>query len=577
MSGPADPGRSPTADGVLAELAGLRAVLRGESEAATVPRPEARTPGDAVGPPGERRSGLDLVQHACGLSRFERSVLLLACGPSLESAVADELLLATGASALTFGSALGTLPGAHWSALAPEAGLRRWLLLAPEDPSRLLTSRLVVDERILHLVAGLETLDDRLARISAPVPTVPELPASWRPVTARLARQWSAGAVRLDGVGPGEAAALAAEAAECCGRRLREIAGADLPSDPAEARTAVTLLDREARLGPVAWWIDLDDAPGETARRYRRLLASVTCTALTDTAAGTDRTRSVAVPAPRHAERDRLVGTRAPAGVVPGARWGDLVLPDAQLDQLRAVAAAVRHRGTVLDDWGFAGRRTRGLGTSALFTGPSGTGKTFAAEVLAGELGRELVRVDLSQVVSKYIGETEKHLARLFDGAEATGSVLFFDEADALFGKRTVVRDSHDRYANIEVSYLLQRLESFSGLALLASNARAALDTAFLRRLTAVVAFPHPDAGARRALWERAFPAHMPRGDLRLDALARTDATGAVIMSAALAAAYLAAEAGVPVDTSHVVRALEWELAKSGRPGSGTLTAGVRT
>ena len=172
------------------------------------------------------------------------------------------------------------------------------------------------------------------------------------------------------------------------------------------------------------------------------------------------------------------------------------MLPGCQLQTLREIAAQVRQRAKVYETWGFAAKGTRGLGISALFAGASGTGKTMAAEVLASELRLDLYRIDLSQVVSKYIGETEKNLRRVFDAAEEGGAVLLFDEADALFGKRSEVKDSHDRYANIEVSYLLQRMEAYRGLAILATNLKSALDPAFLRRLRFVVQFPFPDTGA---------------------------------------------------------------------------------
>ena len=172
----------------------------------------------------------------------------------------------------------------------------------------------------------------------------------------------------------------------------------------------------------------------------------------------------------------------------------------------------------VYGDWGFAGKSTRGLGISALFSGASGTGKTMAAEVLANELALDLYRIDLSAVVSKYIGETEKNLRRLFDAAEETGAILLFDEADALFGKRSEVKDSHDRYANIEVSYLLQRMESYRGLAILTTNFRAALDPAFLRRIRFIVNFPFPDAGQRAEIWRGVFPSQTPVDGIELGA-----------------------------------------------------------
>src|SRR5437870_2612125 len=186
----------------------------------------------------------------------------------------------------------------------------------------------------------------------------------------------------------------------------------------------------------------------------------------------------------------------------------------------------------------------RGLGISALFAGESGTGKTMAAEVIANELRLNLCRIDLSAVVSKYIGETEKNLRRLFDAAEDGGAILFFDESDALFGKRTEVRDSHDRYANIEINYLLQRMEDFRGVSILATNRRSAIDSAFLRRLAFIVDFPFPDRDQTRALWERAFPSGAPVERLDLDQLTTLNLAGGHIRSVALRAAYRAAAAG---------------------------------
>jgi len=249
----------------------------------------------------------------------------------------------------------------------------------------------------------------------------------------------------------------------------------------------------------------------------------------------------------------------------PRAGWDDLVLPAAQLAQLRALVAAARNRAVVLDDWGFAERTSRGLGTTALFAGPSGTGKTLAAEVIAHDLAVDLVQVDLSTVVSKYIGETEKQLRRLFDAAENGGVVLLFDEADTLFGKRTEVRDSHDRYANLEVGYLLQRMESFRGLAILTTNARSVLDQAFLRRIQTIVTFPYPDRAAREAVWRRAFPPGVPLGDIDPAVLAEVDLPGGGIAASALVAAYLGADDDGPVTADHLTAATRWELGKTSR------------
>ena len=248
------------------------------------------------------------------------------------------------------------------------------------------------------------------------------------------------------------------------------------------------------------------------------------------------------------------------------AGWNDIVLPESSLEVLRAIAAQVRQQGRVLDSWGFAQQTTRGLGISALFHGLSGTGKTLAAEVLARDLKLDLFRIDLSQMVSKYIGETEKNLRTLFDAAENTGAILLFDEADALFGKRSEVRDSHDRYANIEVSYLLQRVESYRGLAILTTNMRAALDAAFLRRISFFVNFPFPDQQQRRGIWQRMFPPQTPCEGLDFDKLSRLNLPGGNIRNIALNAAYIAADRQEPVRMEHLLIASRRECAKIERP-----------
>jgi SpoVK/Ycf46/Vps4 family AAA+-type ATPase len=242
--------------------------------------------------------------------------------------------------------------------------------------------------------------------------------------------------------------------------------------------------------------------------------------------------------------------------------WNDLVLPAAHLETLHEVVAHVRQRRRVYDEWGFGDAGTRGLGVSALFAGASGTGKTLAAEVLANELRLDLYRVDLSRVVDKYIGETEKNLRRIFDAAEGGGTILLFDEADALFGKRSEVKDSHDRYANIEVSYLLQRMEAYRGLAILTTNMKSALDTAFLRRIRFLVQFPFPDEEQRAAIWRRVFPDATPRRGVDVRRLAQLNVAGGNIRNIALNAAFLAADAGEPVRMKHLLRATRSECAK---------------
>jgi hypothetical protein len=252
--------------------------------------------------------------------------------------------------------------------------------------------------------------------------------------------------------------------------------------------------------------------------------------------------------------------------IVTVATWDDLVLPELQVGMLRQLAAQSRHRMKVYEEWGFAARGRRGLGLSALFSGPSGTGKTLAAEVIASELRLDLYRIDLSAVVSKYIGETEKNLKHVFDAAETGGVLLLFDEADALFGKRAEVKDSHDRYANIEVGYLLQRMESFQGLAILTTNVKSTLDKAFQRRLRFTIDFPFPDAGQRAAIWTRAFPKQAPTADLDPTRLASLNMAGGSIRNIAVNAAFLAADQGTDVSMAHVLLATRAEAAKVERP-----------
>lgn len=258
----------------------------------------------------------------------------------------------------------------------------------------------------------------------------------------------------------------------------------------------------------------------------------------------------------------------------PAADWDDLVLPAAQHNTLRQIAAHLRQRMRVYEDWGFARHGARGLGVSALFCGESGTGKTLAAEVLANELRLDLYRIDLSAVVSKYIGETEKNLRRVFDAAEDSGAILLFDEADALFGKRSEVKDSHDRYANIEISYLLQRMDAYRGLAVLTTNMKMALDRAFQRRLRFIVNFPFPDSELREAIWRRVFPEQAPLNGIDYRKLAKLNLPGGSIRNIALNAAFLAADAGEPLAMAHLLRAAQSESTKLDRPLADTETRG---
>lgn len=606
-------------DAVVAELTVLRVRLRAaapgelaEAEAAL------RAARDAAG----TATGLDEVADGFGLSAFERAVLLLAAGPELVAAVGGELAAAGGSPRLTFSTALATLPGAHWSAITPVSPLRRWELVRLLDPTSPTHSPLMVDERILHHVAGAGHLDAGLAAIARPLPVPAGLTATPAGCRDAVLAAWRADRpVTVHGPQPANVRAVVAAAAERAGLTAYVVAAADLPADPAERERLLRRMERETVLAGCAWVVDADDVrPAEataTIRAVTGMDAPVTVLGVAEPAGEAqpvrvgrlplDERREVLTAAARRAgttlapaavdevtgvfdlaltdleqvARDAAAGTplwtacrsrlriavdRLATVRTPRATWDHLVLPAQPLDQLRALVASVRHRSLVLHDWGFAGRGGRGLGSTALFAGPSGTGKTLAAEVIAADLNLDLVHVDLSRVVSKWIGETEKNLARLFDAAEDGGCVLLFDEADTLFGRRSEVRDSHDRYANLEVGYLLQRMEEFRGLAVLTTNARAALDPAFTRRLRTVVTFPYPDPALRTALWQRAFPARTPVAGLDPAALAEVDVPGGGIASIALTAAYLAAEDGV-VGGEHVRRAARWERGKSARRG----------
>ncbi|QBR02367.1 ATP-binding protein [Paraburkholderia pallida] len=278
-----------------------------------------------------------------------------------------------------------------------------------------------------------------------------------------------------------------------------------------------------------------------------------------------------------HAETGAPIGTRLWRAARAGGRnelavlaqrlarrtaWSELVLPADQLDTLRDVLAHARHRGLVHDDWGIARGEERGLGLAALFHGPSGTGKTLAAEALGTALDLDVFRVDLSQLVSKYIGETEKNLCRVFDAAQASGAILLFDECDAIFGRRGEVERGQDRYANLEVSYLLQRMESYRGISILTTNLRNAIDPAFMRRLRFVVSFPFPDYAQRMEIWQRLFANGVPVQDIDFAQLARLNVAGGSIRNIVIYAAFLAADAGSAVSMRHLRRAALAECAK---------------
>jgi len=593
-------------------------------------------------------TGLGAVAERFALSPFERDVLALCAAVELDGAVPALCAKAHGdptCGHVTFGLALAVLDGAHWSALAPAGPLRRWQLVTLGEGA-ITRAPLRIDERVLHYLAGVDYLDERLAAIAEPLTPRHALSPSQQEAASRLARHLEreadrGGAAQLTGPDPAAREAVAATACAALGCRLYALPVDAIPAVAAEQDMVLRIWQREVVLSSSAMLVDAERIDGGDARSevsigrfVDRLAGSVLVSARDPLGSLRRPSLRIDVGRPTADERRALWNAAlAPAGaqlngatddlvaqfevdaaaidsvvaeavadgrdegipvrlwdacrrqtrprldelaqrIEPVAGWDDLVLPDRQRAVLHEIAAHVRHRSLVYERWGFVRKSTRGLGIAALFTGPSGTGKTMAAEVLARELRLDLYRIDLSSVVSKYIGETEKNLRRVFDAAEGTGAVLVFDEADALFGKRTEVRDSHDRYANIEVSYLLQRVEAYRGLAVLTTNLRNAIDTAFLRRIRFVVTFPFPEHEQRLEIWRRVFPAETPLADVEAGRLAQLDVAGGNIRNIALNAAFLAAAAGEPVRMAHLLTAARNEYAKLERSLSEVETEG---
>jgi SpoVK/Ycf46/Vps4 family AAA+-type ATPase len=319
--------------------------------------------------------------------------------------------------------------------------------------------------------------------------------------------------------------------------------------------------------------VQIADAVSAACNRAELHASSKASTSISATS-GVVAERASATASP--AVEDLFAGARAQSGdalaalahrIDPRYTWKDLVLPLDSVAQLHEICQRVAHRQRVLGEWGFDRKLSLGKGVNALFVGPPGTGKTMAAEIIANELKLDLYRIDLAGVVSKYIGETEKNLDRVFSAAEDSNAILFFDEADALFGKRSEVRDSHDRYANLEISYLLQKMEEHEGVAILATNLRQNLDDAFMRRVAFTVHFPFPDESSRRRIWEQIWPPETPLADdVDFDVMARQfRLSGGNIKNIALASAFLAAEDGGRVVMAHLRQATRREHQKMGK------------
>lgn len=576
---------------------------------------------DHMGPPA-----IEKLCAVLGLSPFERDIVLLCAGMELDARFAALCSMAQGDASRpypTFSLALAALTDAHWSALTPTAPLRRWKLIELGAGDSLVFSHLRIDEWTLHFLAGTPHMDERLSGIAAPLLSQALLVPTHEALAERAVSLWSrSNGMTVVQLYAGEVEtrhAIAAKAAERVGARLFVWPAELIPTVPAELDALIMLWEREALLIGAALLIECDGMePSDVLhnRALERLLRRTNGLLLVS---GREQRRvphretvALEVLKPTALEQKQLwerfvpkqeeqvehlvsqfdlhvstiesigagwdgrqeslwgacrVQARPRTGdltqrIESPAGWSDLILPEPQMQTLRQIVAQVRQRSTVYEEWGLGSRTARGLGISAMFAGASGTGKTLAAEVLANELELDLYRIDLSSIVSKYIGETEKNLRNVFDAAEDGGAILLFDEADALFGKRSEVKDSHDRYANLEVSYLLQRMEAYRGLAILTTNMKSALDQAFLRRIRFVVQFPFPDAAMRAAIWRQAYGKSVPTEEIDYAQLALLQIAGGNIRNIALNAAFLAADEGSKIGMPHLLRAAQSEYAK---------------
>jgi ATPase family associated with various cellular activities (AAA) len=629
---------------LISAVAEVRAALEAHvARCGGAPVPGPRESAEDHSPP----SALDLLCSVFGLSRFERSILVLCASVDLDAEISGLCAAAQGNPARsypTFSLAMAALPEPHWSGVTPAGPLRRWRLIevATQTGVPLVLSPLNIDERVLHFLVGVQYTDERLAALLAPVQG-DDLVPSHRSISSQIVARWAhqsstnAGypiaAIQLCGQDPAANRPIAAAACRELGLNLYAICADALPSIGSELDGLVRLWERESALNAAALLLELDsidrydprvvsnvgcflervrgpvllssrepwrrlhrpihtfEVAKPTSEEQREVWNGLSNGASVQANGWVDRIVSqfnLGLPAIRESfssavqsasaeedlsaafwragrlhSRPRLEGMAQ--RIDSQATWNDLVLPETETAVLHEIAANVHHRSTVYGSWGF-GVVERGQGITALFSGASGTGKTLAAEVLANALSLDLYRIDLSCVVSKYIGETEKNLRRVFDAAEHGGAILFFDEADALFGKRSEVKDSHDRYANIEISYLLQRMEAYRGLAILATNMKSALDSAFLRRLRFIVNFPFPDGEQRARIWRQIFPPNTPVEPLDIGALARLSLAGGNIRNIALNAAFRAAETGNPVRMEYILRAVRGEFAKIDKP-----------
>ena len=527
---------------------------------------------------------------------------------------------------VSFGLALQQLDDAHWSAITPQSALRYYQFTHLDETDNLLQAKLRIDERMLHYLAGINYLEPRLQALLTPGRQVKILSPSQlgcaNSIHHFLQQQSHATqTIALHGNDTSGQEDIATHVANELGLQLFIIEQQHLPTSAQDIELFTRLWERELILLKAALLIKASEETTEQLSaitqkikglvfvshdkpinigqqtsftvdypnsKEQRLLWETLTESISEKLNGsldsvsaqfrfnTQQIDTIAKQLTTLTEEENhdeallsICRNEKKAGlnklgefINANVYWDDLVLAEQEKQTLRHIASHVKQRLKVYNDWGFANKGPRGLGISALFSGESGTGKTLAAEVLANELQLDLYRIDLSSIVSKYIGETEKNLNRIFTAAENSGAILLFDEADALFGKRSEVKDSHDRYANLEVSYLLQRMEAYSGLAILTTNLRKALDTAFLRRIRFIVNFPFPDIAQREQIWRNVFPAQSPIDALDYKKLSKLNMAGGNIRNIALNAAFIAAETGGSISMKELAQAAHSEAAK---------------
>lgn len=629
-------------------LQGTHASMVEPFEQSTAGREELQTLAENMQAP----PAIEKLAKVFGLSSFEKDILLMCAGIELDTGLGELMASIQGAPSFfqpSFGFALATFQQPHWSATSPGAALRYWRLIEMSKTQMVTSSPIKIDEHILHYLAGLKELNEKIKEVAFPVNTKEEPVPSQQRIAELVIKTISNNLgkdalplIQLTGNDRSDKVTIAGYISRQLHSQLYVISAYAIPSNTKDNMELARTWSREAALNNYVLLLDCMDFDNNDKQRNHSLSSFIenvqglvllnsdqwspelkrdkyvfntakpspeeqmtlwktelgtyadaggTCleNIVSQFNLGTDTIRSAASEILSHVvlngyqKEDGHPGlekhiwkiccrhTRPQVDelaqrIEPVATWNDIVLPEPQKLILKELSAQVKQRNKVYGKWGFNAKSSRGLGISVLFAGESGTGKTMASEVLANELQLDLYKIDLSKVVNKYIGETEKNLKKIFDAAEDGGAILLFDEADALFGKRSDVKDSHDRYSNIEVSYLLQRMEAYRGLAILTTNMKNALDKAFMRRIRFIINFPFPDSIQRAEIWNKAFPEATPKNSLDIEKLSKLTIPGGSIRNIALNAAFLAADEDRPVQMSHIFRAAKSEYDKIEKP-----------